>query len=383
MSSARAARSSPPLVALLLALSAGQAFAQPATPEADGGLPPPVAGVLGRFVPPDTGAAAAAYTCTFHWFRTADGRIVGLDVVRSGDAGRMGLRVFVADREGGLRALIHEAPASEWEPFQTGAPPALTGPGNALGRGPGWVGARVHGSGPSLHEAAFELHVTPLEPGCTAGDLGLDFLHLSATDFPLVRTQGRLVIDGEELAIDATGPCSIHFGRSLPDYAYLATVPELDAPAGPGLLLAATRGDNLRKGGELVGERAFTYAHFLDLPGDLPRLKFVSLRRPQPGQARYHFPVLGVPAFGKTVVVTRVLSAVEHTLLGRPTTTYLAEVELQVPRLWPPLVRAKHRVLAIGDVRGEVFQAQVGLGPTAAPEAEAPSTGLAQRVDGQ
>ena len=63
-----------------------------------------------RFVAPDAGAGKEPYTCSFHWFRAADGRIVGIDAIRSDDTGNLMLRVFLAQDDGALRALIHRAP---------------------------------------------------------------------------------------------------------------------------------------------------------------------------------------------------------------------------------------------------------------------------------
>jgi len=213
------------------------------------------------FQAPDSGPGAMDYCCTFHWFRLADGRIAGLDVIRSDDLGMRGLRVFVAEADGALRALIHEAPTSEWAPFAVDERPALNEPRNTLGRGAGWVAGSVRGAGLGITEASFSLEVHEVS---RAGGPGVvmapELVNLDALDYLHAHTTGTLVIDGEPYAVDAEGPCSIHYGRHLPDYAYLCTVPGASGNRGPSLLLASVHGDNLRWGGRLLGDTCFVYA---------------------------------------------------------------------------------------------------------------------------
>lgn len=78
------------------------------------------------FVAPDSGPHKVPYTCSFHWFHTSDGRLIGLDLVRSDDMGRRALRVFAISSEGDLGSLILEGPSSEWAPFATDARPTLS-----------------------------------------------------------------------------------------------------------------------------------------------------------------------------------------------------------------------------------------------------------------
>ena len=49
-----------------------------------------------NFVAPDSGPHKLPYTCSFHWFHTPDGQLIGVDVVRSDDMGRRALRVFTS-----------------------------------------------------------------------------------------------------------------------------------------------------------------------------------------------------------------------------------------------------------------------------------------------
>ena len=102
----------------------------------DGG----VAAFEGHFSAPDAGEGKTPYACTFHWFRLDDGRICGLDVIRSDDTGQLGLRVFLVGDDGKIRHLVRAAPAAAWAPFATGEKPdALGGDAEVLGRGPGWI----------------------------------------------------------------------------------------------------------------------------------------------------------------------------------------------------------------------------------------------------
>lgn len=214
-----------------------------------------------RFVAPDSGPERTAYTCSFHAFRLSDGRMVVIDVVRSDDLDRRGLRAYVADDNGGIRALVHEAPSAAWAPFATDERPALDGTRNVLGRGEGWVAGRVDGGKPDLSSVAFDLSVEPLEPGLGVGKIGLVLVEMSVTDFCRVRTRGWVELDGERFAVDSDGSASVHFGRKLCEYAYLLTVPHADGAASPRLLYAAARGDDLRFGGALLGDRAVGYAY--------------------------------------------------------------------------------------------------------------------------
>ncbi|MCO5168228.1 MAG: hypothetical protein M9894_17950 [Planctomycetes bacterium] len=320
-----------------------------------------------EFRAPDAGPLKTPYACSFHWFvarpaAAGEARVVGLDVVRSDDLGRLGLRVFVFDGRR-LRALVHEAPAAAWAPFATAAPPDLDGARDALGRGPGWIAAAVRGAGPDLRRVRLHLRVTPRSAPRPVGDLGTGIaVRLSAVDWLRARTTGWVEVDGERLEVDADGPLSLHVGTSLPDYGYLATLP--GAP-GPGLLLASVGRDDLRVGGDLLGERAVTYAHWTGLPGHLGGKRTLSVEAIRGGRVAF-------PGTGREVAVERVVAQVPHTLLGRPTTTFVAEVTLRAPRSMAPwdLRRPReHRVLVIGDARGQAFV-----------DALAPARGLAQAL---
>jgi hypothetical protein len=213
-----------------------------------------------RFAAPDSGPDRVAYACSFHAFRLADGRTVILDLVRSDDTGRRGLRAYVAGDDGSFRALIYEAPSAAWAPFATEDRPALDGVHNVLGRGEGWIAGRVDGAGPDLDHVAFDLTVEPLAPGRGVGKLGLVFAELVVTDYPEVQTRGWVELGGERHAVDAAGSASVHYGSKLCEYAYLISVPRGGDEA-PGLLYAAARGDDLRVGGALLGGRAVGYAY--------------------------------------------------------------------------------------------------------------------------
>jgi hypothetical protein len=219
------------------------------------------------FTAPDAGPDKEKYTCTFHWFRTADGRIVGLDVVRSeDDKQRMALRVFVAARDGAVRALIHEAPISDWAPFEVtdrAAVVARTAGRDALGRGEGWVAASVAAASDprGITSASLDLDVVVEAPGLGPGRLGRPVLRMSVIDYPIVRYRGTLELDGERLAIDAEGSASVHFGVRLVRYLFLTSVADALNPDAPQILLAAAQQDDLPVGSSLLGDRSVIYAY--------------------------------------------------------------------------------------------------------------------------
>src|SRR5689334_10989852 len=115
-----------------------------------------------HFRAPDVGAGKTPYACTFHWFRLDDGRICGLDVIRSDDTGQLGLRVFLVGEDGGIRHLVRVAPTDRWAPLATEAKPdALQTRDDVLGRGPGWIAghARVDAPVGGLGDFRFDLQI--------------------------------------------------------------------------------------------------------------------------------------------------------------------------------------------------------------------------------
>ncbi len=210
----------------------------------------------------DVAPERTPYCCSFHWFRLPDGRIVGIDAIRSDDTGRLGLRAFLVAPDGDIRGMSHAAPENDWYPFTTNEKPSLDGDRPALGRGPCWVAGAVRDTGQGLDSVVFDLEVVTESKGHSSSLLwDLDFVDLAATDFMLAHTTGWLELDGERFEIDSRGPVSLHLGAKLPEYGYCATVPQPDRPAAPGLLLASVDGDNLRVFGKLLDDVGFTYAY--------------------------------------------------------------------------------------------------------------------------
>ena len=288
------------------------------------------------FAPPDAGKGCAPYTCTFHWVPTPDGRVIGLDVIRSDDCGRLGLRVFAFER-GGIRALVHEAPAGEWAPFATERPTAPDGGRNWLGRGPGWVAGAVRAPGQSLPRVRFAFSVQPAAPGLQLRPSLSCALRLKATDYLDARTTGFIELDGERLEIDARGPLSIHRGRKLTRYAYVAAVPR-DQEGGRLVAVAVGR-DTLRVGGAFLGKAVVSYGFgaqgvperslHLGLPGR--DLELGSGRR----------------------LILEDLRAFRHTLLGEPTVSGWARGRLEGGGV-------SEVMEVVVDYRGEPFASLIG-----------------------
>jgi hypothetical protein len=262
------------------------------------------------FAPPDAGPARTPYACTFHWL-PVNGGVVGLDVIRSDDGGRLGLRVFAFERAG-IRALVHEAPAADWAPFAYDRP-ALDGDRNVLGRGPGWVAGMVRAPGQSLPRVRFSFEVRPAGPGVRLRPLLGQALRLRAIDYLDARTTGFIELDGERLEIDARGPLSVHHGLRLTRYGYVAAVPA--GLQGVRMVSATVGGDTLRLGGALLGEAAVTYA--VGAQG-LPRR---SLHLGRPGRDL----VLG----GGRRLVLEDVRAFPHRLLDEPTVTAVARARVE------------------------------------------------------
>jgi hypothetical protein len=292
-----------------------------------------------RFAAPDVGPGRTPYACTFHWLPTADGRVVGLDVIRSDDSGRRGLRAFVFERGGAIRALVHEAPAGEWAPFATDHRPALDGDRDVLGRGPGWVAGAVRAPGQSLPRVRFLFEVQPAAPGLRLRPPLGGALRLRATDYLDAHTRGFIELDGERLEIDARGPLSVHHGLRLTRYAYAAAVPP--GAEGPRLVSATVGGDALRVGGPLLGSAAVTYTFGAQgLPTRSLRL----------GRPRRDLPLGG----GRRLVLEEV-HAFPHVLLGEPTVTALARARLEARG------RDQASLTLVLDNRGEAFASLLGL----------------------
>jgi hypothetical protein len=276
------------------------------------------------FTAPDTDPGKERYTCSFHWFRAADGRIVGLDVVRSEDEKqRMALRVFVAARDGAVRAMIHEAPVADWAPFEVavrGAAVARTAGRDVLGRGENWVaGSVAAASDPrGISSAAFELDLTIEAPGLGPARLGRPALRMSVIDYPSVHYRGFVQLDGERLAIDAEGSASVHFGLRLVHYVFLASVPDPARPDAPQILLAAAQQDDLPVGGVLLGDRSVIYAYGRS---GVPPVMLHAATLDSPS-----IPV----GWGASIELSDV-RVIAHTLLDEPTRTASAQATLVRP----------------------------------------------------
>lgn len=236
--------------------------------------------VVRGFRAPDSGGFVPPYTCSFHWLRTAGGRILGLDMVRSDDTGELILRAFRERPEGGLDGLLHAAPRQGWGAFLVdpqadldvdadGAPTLLRQPGRVAGR-------VCEGAG-ALREVRFDLDIEG--DGYGLGALSLEIDHLSVYDYRHARYTGHVILDGERYEIDGPGAASVHYGAHLCRYAYLASVPRTDQPEADGLLGASIGRDDLRVGEDLLGERCLTYAWGY---GHLP-LFSVQVSTPEPG----------------------------------------------------------------------------------------------------
>jgi hypothetical protein len=210
----------------------------------------------------DTGPHKTPYCCSFHWLRLADGRIVGLDLIRSDDTAQLGLRAYLVEAAGAIKGLAYTAPTAHWEPFASESLPPLGGPKPALGRGLNWIAGSLHTSGQQLNRVVFELNVVPQSKAYNSAALWeLEFVYLTATDFTTAQTTGWLEIDGIRYDIDSDGPVSIHYGACLPSYAYCVTVHERSNLEAPRILLASVAGDNFRVFGQQVKALAFTYAY--------------------------------------------------------------------------------------------------------------------------
>lgn len=297
------------------------------------------------FRAPDSGRHKTPYTCSFHWFRTKDFKVVGMDIIRSEDTGNLGLRVFVFDTNGTPQSLIYEAPAKDWAEFSTSEKPNLNGSDPVLGRGLNWVAGAVQVKNQSINSVKFNFSVIPLTLGKGTGRLGLHFVKMNATDFPRVRTKGTLEIDGVKYDINSVGPVSIHYGDSLPDYGYVATVPNLAfSDELPELLLGSVEGDDLRVGETLVGSRAFTYAY------GSRGVRQVSFHLGDFWQD-------GEISLGKhTSLILSDVKPVKHELLGVPTTTASARAKLKTRSSWP---WGREKIVDLGrvylDLRGASY----------------------------
>jgi hypothetical protein len=208
------------------------------------------------------GPEKTPYACSFHWFRLPDGRVAGLDVIRTSDTGQLSLRAYVVERDGDIRALNFIAPLADWLPFASEERPPLDADKPCLGRGPDWIAGSVRASGQGIESVRFNLDITPESRAIsTVAFWKLHCAYMTATDYLRVRTTGWLEIDGARFEIDSHGPVSLHFGEHLPAYAYCATVPDPARPGAPNLLLASVCGDDLRLIGELLKNGGFTYAY--------------------------------------------------------------------------------------------------------------------------
>lgn len=266
------------------------------------------------FSAPDAGKHKTPYACSFHLLRAPDGRLIGLDLIRSDDTGKMALRAYLHGKDGSFQSWVHEAAASEWASFAAQDKPDLSSRRNVLGRGANWIAGAVRDEAQGM-DVSFDLDVYPEGPGLGTGRLGLKLVELNATDYPRVRVKGWVSFNGERISIDSPGSASVHYGDRLPQAAYIATFP--DSLSANRLLLASAMGDNLRFGDRLFGKMAFLYGYGA---GKLPPLMFNlgNFSRSIDLGGGLRLTLMDVKKF-------------PHTLLGMPTVTGVARAVLEKP----------------------------------------------------
>jgi|HubBroStandDraft_6_1064221.scaffolds.fasta_scaffold02807_3 hypothetical protein len=263
-----------------------------------------------NFLAPDSGPHKLPYTCSFHWFHLPDGKLIGVDVVRSDDMGRRALRVFALPPGGDLASLLLEGPSSEWAPFATDNPPTMPQDKPVLGRGENWLAASATVSGQSINAVSFLLKFKVLVPGKGTGECGLVLAHMTAMDYLRMEISGWIELNGDRINLDrAIGYASVHFGDFLPNYAGVASVPPHN-PAGPGILVNVTDSDDIKHGAALIGDQSAVYGYGSD---PIPRF-FLTVGKVEKGR---------IPLGGARLEWSD-LKSCPHFLLERPTTTAVA-----------------------------------------------------------
>jgi hypothetical protein len=260
-----------------------------------------------NFLAPDSGPHKLPYTCSFHWFHLPDGKLIGVDVVRSDDMGRRALRVFAMPPGGDIASLLLEGPSSEWAPFATDAPPAMPQDKPVLGRGENWLAASATVSNQSINAVSFLLNFKILIPGKGTGECGLLLAHMNAMDYLRMEISGWISLNGTRIDLDRViGYASMHFGDFLPNYAGVASVPPHN-PSGPGILVNVTDSDDIKHGAALLKGKSAVYGYgSTPIPGF-----FLTVARLEKGT---------IPLGGARLDLSD-LKSLPHFLLERPTTT--------------------------------------------------------------
>jgi len=265
-----------------------------------------------NFMAPDLGPHKLPYTCSFHWFWTSAGELIGLDLVRSDDMDRRALRVFVISPRREIASLILEGLSSDWAPFATDAPPALDQNKPVLGRGKNWVSASASLSGKSINSVSFALNLAVQVAGKGTGECGLVLAHLTAMDYLRVEISGWMKIDGRQIALDrSVGYTSVHLGDFLPNYAAVASVPP-ERPGVPGILVNVSDSDDLKHGATLIGDKSVIYGFG---SGGVPGF-FTTIG---------HLEKRVIPLGHDARLELANMKSFAHVLLDRPTTTATAD----------------------------------------------------------
>lgn len=289
----------------------------------------------------DRGDFKTPYACSFHWFRSQADRIIGLDLIRSDDTGKLALRAYLENEDGSLDGFVYEASRDRWAGFFTDRKPDLTSGKNVLGRGKDWIAGFAKDSSQGK-EVAFDLNISPKSIGMGPGWAGLALFHLVARDYPKVQVKGWVRFNGKTFPIDSPGTTSIHYGSKLPQAAYITTVPSAINPRESGLLMASSAADNLKRGANLLGDRAIFYGY---------------------GQGKV-FPILGnvarmqkkeVPVDPIKVVILSDVMPFRHQLLGEPTVTATAKAVFIVRWPWKKSEERIELGRVILDYRGPYY----------------------------